>query len=62
VHEPYAAKYKFTSAMPAQLLKTLHPALQPLLQDERRACPAQLASAAPTVPAAPAAPAASAGR
>jgi hypothetical protein len=30
--------------MPSQLLKTLHPALQPLLQDERRACPAQLAS------------------
>jgi membrane peptidoglycan carboxypeptidase len=45
VHEPYAAKYRFTSAMPSQLLKTLHPALQPLLQDERHACPAQLASA-----------------
>ena len=31
VHEPYAEKYKFTSALPAQLLKTLAPTLQPLL-------------------------------
>jgi len=31
VHEPYAAHYKFTSAMPAQLLKVLTPALQPLV-------------------------------
>ncbi|HEY2978422.1 MAG TPA: transglycosylase domain-containing protein [Burkholderiaceae bacterium] len=36
VHEPYAAKYKFTSAMPAQLVKALAPALLPLL--ERSAC------------------------
>ena len=31
VHEPYAANYKFTSAMPAQLLKVLTPALLPLV-------------------------------
>jgi len=31
VHEPYAANYKFTSAMPAQLLKVLTPALSPLV-------------------------------
>jgi membrane peptidoglycan carboxypeptidase len=30
-HEPYAANYKFTSAMPAQLLKVLTPALLPLV-------------------------------
>ena len=35
VREPYAAQYKFTSAMPAQLLKALAPALLPLLNDER---------------------------
>jgi membrane peptidoglycan carboxypeptidase len=32
-HEPYAANYRFTSAMPSQLLKTLTPALQPLVDD-----------------------------
>mgnify|MGYP001795694542 CR=1 FL=1 len=31
VHEPYAANYKFTSALPAQLLKALTPTLLPLL-------------------------------
>ncbi len=31
VHEPYAADYKFTSAMPAQLLKALAPVLLPLV-------------------------------
>ena len=31
VHEPYAANYKFTSAMPAQLLKVLTPVLLPLV-------------------------------
>jgi hypothetical protein len=30
-HEPYAANYKFTSAMPVQLLKVLTPVLQPLV-------------------------------
>jgi membrane peptidoglycan carboxypeptidase len=35
VREPYAANYKFTSAMPAQLLKALTPALLPLLADAR---------------------------
>jgi len=33
VHEPYAADYKFTSALPAQLLKSLAPTLLPLLDD-----------------------------
>ncbi len=32
VHEPYAANYKFTSALPAQLLKALTPTLLPLLE------------------------------
>ncbi len=32
VHEPYAANYKFTSAMPSQLLKVLTPALLPLVE------------------------------
>lgn len=31
VHEPFAANYKFTSAMPSQLLKVLTPVLQPLV-------------------------------
>ncbi len=31
VHEPYAANYRFTSAMPAQLLKALSPVLLPLV-------------------------------
>ena len=31
VHEPYAARYTFTSAMSVQLLKSLAPALKPLL-------------------------------
>ena len=32
VHEPYAADYRFTSALPAQILKALAPALQPLVR------------------------------
>ncbi|WP_179403522.1 transglycosylase domain-containing protein [Burkholderia guangdongensis] len=32
VHEPYAARYDFTSAMAVQLLKTMAPALAPLLE------------------------------
>ncbi|MFM2067906.1 MAG: hypothetical protein RLZZ584_2815 [Pseudomonadota bacterium] len=32
VGEPYAEKYKFTSAMPTQLLKTLAPTLIPMLE------------------------------
>ncbi|TAL94087.1 MAG: glycosyl transferase family 51 [Paraburkholderia sp.] len=32
VHEPYAARYDFTSAMAVQFLKSLAPALQPLLE------------------------------
>ena len=36
VHEPDAVKYRFTSALPAQLLKTLLPVLLPQL--DSRAC------------------------
>jgi hypothetical protein len=36
VHEPDAVKYRFTSALPAQLLKTLAPVLLPML--DGRAC------------------------
>jgi membrane peptidoglycan carboxypeptidase len=32
VHEPYAARYRFTSALPTQLLKSLGPQLLPVLQ------------------------------
>ena len=35
VREPYAARYRFTSAMPAQLLKAMAPALLPLLNEQR---------------------------
>jgi membrane peptidoglycan carboxypeptidase len=34
VGEPHAAKYRFTSALPAQLLKSLAPALMPSLEHE----------------------------
>jgi hypothetical protein len=37
VHEPYAARYDFTSALSVQLLKSLAPALQPLLDDDSAA-------------------------
>ena len=47
VHEPYAKDFRFTSALPAQLLKALAPAIQPLL--DREACPA----VAPPMPGAP---------
>lgn len=33
VHEPYAARYSFTSALAVQLLKSMAPVLQPLLED-----------------------------
>lgn len=36
VREPHAARYRFTSALPVQLLKSLAPQLLPVLQD--RAC------------------------
>jgi membrane peptidoglycan carboxypeptidase len=39
VHEPDAVNYKFTSAMPSQLLKVLLPALQPLV--DGNGCPAE---------------------
>jgi len=51
VHEPYAANYRFTSAMPAQLLKSLVPALLPLLEGE--ASPASCESASARSPAPP---------
>jgi hypothetical protein len=31
-HEPYAARYRFTSALAAQVLKSLAPALLPLIE------------------------------
>ncbi|RDK00352.1 transglycosylase domain-containing protein [Paraburkholderia lacunae] len=34
VHEPYAARYEFTSALSVQLLKSLAPVLQPLLEEQ----------------------------
>ncbi|CAB3750266.1 biosynthetic peptidoglycan transglycosylase [Paraburkholderia solisilvae] len=39
VHEPYAARFDFTSALSVQLLKSMAPALQPLLDEppERQA-------------------------
>jgi hypothetical protein len=40
VHEPYAARYEFTSALSVQLLKSMAPALQPLLES----APAKTAS------------------
>jgi len=47
VHEPYAKDFRFTSALPSQLLKALAPAIQPLI--DREACP----SAAPPTPPTP---------
>lgn len=46
VHEPHAARYKFTSAMPSQLVKALSPTLLPLL-DERNRCSVKAAPIAP---------------
>ena len=37
VHEPYAARYTFTSAMAVQLLKSMAPALQPVLDPRGKA-------------------------
>jgi membrane peptidoglycan carboxypeptidase len=36
VHEPYAARYDYTSALAVQLLKSLAPALQPLLREDEK--------------------------
>jgi hypothetical protein len=38
--EPYAARYRFTSALPVQLLKSLAPQLLPVLQQDGCAAPA----------------------
>lgn len=46
VHEPYAANYRFTSALPSQLLKALAPSLLPLL-DGPGCAPASGADAPP---------------
>jgi hypothetical protein len=43
VPEPHAAAYKFTSALPSQLLKALLPALQPLI--DGTGCPAGVETA-----------------
>jgi hypothetical protein len=53
VPEPHAAAYKFTSALPSQLLKALLPALRPLIDGS--SCPAggehaSVVAAAPAVP------------
>jgi membrane peptidoglycan carboxypeptidase len=49
VGEPYAEKYKFTSAMPTQLLKTLAPTLIPML--EGRDCASAAREGLPKPPA-----------
>jgi len=36
VHEPYAARYDYTSALSVQLLKSMAPVLQPLIGENRR--------------------------
>jgi membrane peptidoglycan carboxypeptidase len=41
VHEPYAAQYKFTSALSVQLLKSLAPTLMPLLDAGPGAAPVE---------------------
>jgi membrane peptidoglycan carboxypeptidase len=41
-HAPWAADYKFTSALPAQLLKSLIPVLLPLVENEACAASASL--------------------
>ncbi|CAM2157689.1 Glycosyl transferase family 51 [Pararobbsia alpina] len=46
VHEPYAAKYDFTSAMAVQLLKSMAPDLQPLLTQKDEASKTAVKSAA----------------
>ncbi|MFM0740890.1 transglycosylase domain-containing protein [Paraburkholderia xenovorans] len=42
VHEPYAARYEFTSALSVQLLKSLAPVLQPLLKEQQPATTASV--------------------
>ena len=39
VHEPYAARYDYTSALAVQLLKSLAPALAPLTDRDVRKAP-----------------------
>ncbi|OLL32365.1 glycosyl transferase family 51 [Burkholderia sp. SRS-W-2-2016] len=53
VHEPYASHYEFTSALAVQLLKSMAPALQPLL-DQPVAKTVAVAPAPAAVSAAPA--------
>jgi hypothetical protein len=56
VHEPYAKRYDFTSALAVQLLKSMAPALQPLLDEpasKERTAPKVAGSASPDEGAAP---------
>jgi len=46
VHEPDAANYKFTSAMPSQLLKALVPSLLPLVEGSACVKPPPVVTAA----------------
>ncbi len=47
VHEPYAADYTFTSALTVQLLKSLIPALQPLVAEGGQKAKAEARAALP---------------
>ncbi|MEX3937094.1 transglycosylase domain-containing protein [Paraburkholderia phymatum] len=56
VHEPYAKRYDFTSALAVQLLKSMAPALQPLLDEpasKEKTAPKVAGSASPDEGAAP---------
>ncbi len=54
VHEPDAANYKFTSALPSQLLKALLPTLLPLIEGSACVAPPPVITATPTAPPGPA--------
>ncbi|RKP52109.1 transglycosylase domain-containing protein [Trinickia fusca] len=53
VHEPYAARYAFTSAMAVQLLKSLGPSLAPLFADDGKAHPSAPPASAQALDASP---------
>jgi len=52
-HEPYAARYDYTSAMAVQLLKSLGPSLAPVLAADDTQMRAASAKADALAPAAP---------
>jgi len=52
-HEPYAARYDYTSAMAVQLLKSLGPSLAPLVEVDEAQAKAAAAKADATPPASP---------